>query len=541
MSKRIILLLVSLTVLCSASYRNLTGADKSIPASNLMIKRDTVEKWDVFEVELISEKKFKNPFEDVTLTAWFTTGSTTKEVNGFYDGGSTWKIRFMPEETGQYNFRTESNYKGFSGLTGSFQSVGPSPGNQGPVRVDKKYHFSYADGTPCFIMGTTIYNWIFRPAELRQNTLESLEAYQFNKARMVVFPQYFKLPSGDNVFEGIDISYEPDMPPYKGKLYAFDYRNFNVEYFRNLENRIRELRDIGVEADVILFHNYDFGLWGIDDGLSDDDALFYLDYLMVRISSLRNVWWSLANEYDLVMPEGKNARSVPDRRDWDRIGNYIMNNDPYNHPRSVHEWSKIYPNRPWMTHVSCQKPDTYNLLIRLKKEYQKPVICDEYQYEGNIADGWGNLTPQQAVFRHWLSVMAGAYATHGDCYVADTNIKDSFFTYGGEITVKGSSRLKFLKEIVEQLPFQEMAPLEEFSKDHKKFCLSKGNDVMLFLLTGDYTDRKLYFNSSGLANKYDVTVYDTWNCSVADRVREVGSYDASKHHGLIAVKAIRIK
>ncbi|MBN2762546.1 MAG: DUF5060 domain-containing protein [Bacteroidales bacterium] len=541
MRRKIIFLIVLCAIFCLPGYGIQTKTDKELPGGNAVIQRDTVEKWDVFEVELISKKEFKKPFEDVTLTAWFTIGSTTKKVTGFFDGNSTWKIRFMPEETGQYNFRTESDYIEFSGLTGTFQSAEPSPGNHGPVSVDKKYHFSYADGTPCFIMGTTIYNWIFRPADVRQKTLESLRTYRFNKARMVVFPQYFKLPSGKNVFEGIDISYAPDTPPYKGKPYDLDYRDFNIDYFRNLEDRIRELRDIGVEADVILFHNYDFGLWGIDDGLSDDDALFYLNYLVARISSLRNVWWSLANEYDLVMPEGKNARSVLDRREWDRIGNYLMENDPYNHPRSVHEWSKIYPNRPWMTHVSCQKPDTYDLLIRLKKEYQKPVICDEYQYEGNIIDGWGNLTPQQAVLRHWLSVMAGAYATHGDCYVSETNIKDSFFTYGGEIKGQGSSRLKFLKEIVNSLPFQEMAPLEEFTKDRNRFCLSKGNDIMLFLLTSDCPDRKLNFNGNGLTNKYDVTVYDTWNRSVVDRVHEVGSYDASKYQGLIAIKAVRIK
>lgn len=109
MRKRIILLIVSWTVFCSASYGNQTGAVKSIPASNPMIKRDTVEKWDVFEVELITKKEFKKPFEDVTLTAWFTIGSTTKKINGFFDGNFTWKIRFMPEETGHYNFRTESN------------------------------------------------------------------------------------------------------------------------------------------------------------------------------------------------------------------------------------------------------------------------------------------------------------------------------------------------------------------------------------------------------------------------------------------------
>lgn len=45
----------------------------------------------------------------------------------------------MPEETGEYVFRTGSNHAGFDGIEGVFQSVEPSPGNHGPVRADKKF------------------------------------------------------------------------------------------------------------------------------------------------------------------------------------------------------------------------------------------------------------------------------------------------------------------------------------------------------------------------------------------------------------------
>ncbi|NJD03650.1 MAG: DUF4038 domain-containing protein [Ruminiclostridium sp.] len=502
----------------------------------MKISGEKVEKWDVFEVELISRKDFTQPFEEVELSACFMADSTIKKVNGFYDGNSTWKIWFMPEMTGEYKFRIESSNDEFDGLEGSFHSIGASPGNHGPVRIDKKYHFSYADGTPCFIMGTTIYAWTYRPQEIREKTLESLKKNNFNKARMLVFPKYL---AG---FDEIDLTYEPPMLPYEGGKHNLDYRSFNVEYFRNFEERVKDLQEIGTEADVILFHNYDFGMWGIDDGLSDDDALFYLKYLIARISAYRNVWWSLANEYDLYKEaDGSGFRFKDNRRDWDRIGNYIMENDPYSHPRSIHECFRIYPDREWMTHVSCQKSNTYALMMDLKHRYKKPVIDDEYRYEGNLSYGWGNLSAQEELMRHWLSVMAGAYATHGECYVVGGNKKDIFWTYGGKMVGQSAPRLKFLKEVITELPFQEMAPAHDRADGCEKFCLSKAYDVHLFLLTDNCTEREISLGfPDGIERKYTVTVYDIWNCSIVDQVSGVTYYNASHLPGMLVVKAEKI-
>jgi len=191
--------------------------------------------------------------------------------------------------------------------------------------------------------------------------------------------------------------------------------------------QVGNLRDRGIEADIILFHNYDFGMWGIDEGMSDNDAVFYLEYLAARLSAYRNVWWSLANEYDLwITSDGVDAVSKTDRRDWDRMGQTIKDADPYNHPVSIHNYGPIYPDRPWMSHVSYQFANVYSLLLDLKRQYGKPVINDEYQYEGNLPFGWGNLSGMETVIRHWLTLMAGGYGTHGECFVVDGNKKDIF-------------------------------------------------------------------------------------------------------------------
>ena len=50
------------------------------------------------------------------------------------------------------------------------------------------------------------------------------------------------------------------------------------------------------------------------------------------------------------------------------------------------------------------------------RQFEKPVVVDEYGYEGNIAMTWGSIAPREAVEMHWSIVMAGAYGSHGESY-----------------------------------------------------------------------------------------------------------------------------
>src|SRR5204862_2712688 len=114
----------------------------------------------------------------------------------------------------------------------------------------------------------------------------------------------------------------------------------------NLEKRIRQLRDMNIEADIILFLPYDDGRWGFDrmDAESDDR---YLKYVVARLAAYRNVWWSMANEFDFM--KEKQAS------DWDRYFHIVQQCDPYDRLRSIHNGRRIYEhNKPWVSHASIQ-------------------------------------------------------------------------------------------------------------------------------------------------------------------------------------------
>ena len=464
-----------------------------------------VERWGRFELRITSATIYENPFLDVGIRARFVHNGNEHWVDGFYDGDQSWVVRYMPDQLGEYTFTTSSDDQEFDGRTGSFVAVEPGPGNHGPVRVSGREHFSYADGTPYFALGTTIYAWFYRPEEIRRQTLASLEKHGFTKARMLVFPKHIK------GLEGVNLSYDPPGYPYDGEPNAFDFSRFLPEYFQEYERRIDELSAIGVQADVILFHQYDSGMWGLDQ-LNDDEALHYLRYMLARLGSFRNVWWSLANEYNIL----QRSRW----RDWDAIGTYLMENDPYGHLRSIHNWTfaPIYPDRAWMTHVCYQNPNTYQLLMDLKRSYGKPVVNDEYEYEGDVPYNWGNSSAELTLHRHWLTAMAGGYGTHGECYVIDGNIRDIFWTYGGTIIGKSAPRLAFLRQVMESIPWQEMVPDLTLSFDLDVCCLRRGTDLYLFYFRHALPGKRLSFGSeSGSTVAYEATTFDLWNC------RELGT------------------
>src|SRR5882724_3521203 len=93
----------------------------------------TTEQWGIFELSLPGPTS-GNPFTEVELSARFTQGATSVEATGFYDGGGTYRVRFMPEKTGEWNYTTKSNRPELDGKTGALTDTAAAAKNHGPVR-----------------------------------------------------------------------------------------------------------------------------------------------------------------------------------------------------------------------------------------------------------------------------------------------------------------------------------------------------------------------------------------------------------------------
>ncbi len=455
-----------------------------------------VEKWDVFELELKGPAG-GNPFVDVRFSAIFTDGAHTHEVDGFYDGEGVYRVRFMPEATGAWRYETKSNRWELTGKLGTFTVTPAAKGNHGPVRVRHTFHFAYADGTPFKPVGTTIYNWLDTPEEVQEQTLQTLATAPFNKARMLILPQT----------EAFRRKIPPARWPFVGKPPRdWDLTRFNVEFFRHYEQRLGQLRALGIEADLILFNPYGKP-WGFDTmGAAADER--YVRYVVARFGAFRNVWWSLANEFDFVRTKTM--------ADWDRLFELVQAADPYDHLRSIHNGALLYDHaKPWVTHVSMQngaaveEPGRAELY---RDVWRKPVVYDEVKYEGDSHYRWGNLSAQEMVHRFWCGTVAGTYVGHGDYFYRDET--DTWTSFGGKLHGESAPRLAFLRKILEDGPASGIDPIDKWQE------ANTGGVPGLYYLT--YFGReqpsewefKLYKNGVADGQRYRVEVIDTWAMTI---------------------------
>jgi hypothetical protein len=241
---------------------------------------DSAERWGEYEVALQGPRA-GNPYVDVQLRARFQYRDRMVDVDGFYDGDGVYRVRFMPDEIGEWSYRTSSNAAELDGRQGRIACTAPGAGNHGPVRVRYVTHFAYEDGAPYVPLGTTCYAWVHQGDKLEEQTLATLRTAPFNKMRMCVFPKSYVYNQNEPVY----------YPFERNAAGQNDFTRFNPAFFRHLEQRVRDLEALGIEADLILFHPYD--RWGYASmGAEADDR--YLRYVVARLSAYRNVWWSMA-------------------------------------------------------------------------------------------------------------------------------------------------------------------------------------------------------------------------------------------------------
>ncbi len=456
----------------------------------------TVEQWGTFEISL-SGSTNGNPFLDVQLSARFSCATSIVEVAGFYDGDGMYRVRFMPNDQGQWHYTTRSNRSELDGKTGEFTATPPSVGNHGPVHVANTYHFAYADGAPFRPIGTTAYNWWHMSEALEGQTLATLAASPFNKIRMCVFPKH-------NAGATNELALYPFVgtPPKD-----WDLARFDPKFFRHLEKRVGDLRDRGIEAEPILFDPYDKGRWGFDRMPPDVDDR-YVHYLVARLAAYRNVWWSLSNEYDFNKQKKES--------DWDRLFHVLEAADPYGHLRSIHNGFLIYNNtQPWITHASIQNGSAVEDAGRAemyRDVYRKPVVYDEVKYEGSSSKRWGNLSGEEMVFRFWQGTIAGTYVTHGEIV---TNEQHTLWVSdGGKLFGQSPPRLAFLRDVLKESPATGIDPIDKWQDSNMGGKLGEYYLLYFGKQTPSSWSFELYKDRIANGMRFKVEILDTWNMTI---------------------------
>lgn len=352
----------------------------------------TVGQWKMFEVSITNSKSYANPFADVTLEADLKapSGRMTK-VYGFYDGEQTWRLRFMPDEAGQWKYDARFS-DGPPGFNGTFRCV--KGDLHGPLRVNRKnpLWFEYADGTPCYLRAFHIWDLGKLDPTVQAKTLDFAKSQGFNAV------------CGPHMGP-------PDNMPWEGTSKRdVDFYRLNLEAWQGLDRAIEML----AERDMVLIP---FSIFGGTNGMPK--MLFwrqqdmFLRYWVARWGGYWNVTFQPTSEWEESFSEAEILR----------IGERLQELDHGRHLISAHSLrasSDTVQQAKWYGYHTVQDkliqydPIKYTSFAQLHEKVQKPILAHECLWEGNLYQKEAGLDMDNMRKGAWVIALSGAQINYAD-------------------------------------------------------------------------------------------------------------------------------
>lgn len=268
--------------------------------------------WMKHEIRFESEKIYNNPIYDVKeFKVTFTSQSgQTLNVNGFWDGGKNWKVRFCPNETGVWKWVSYCSDKKNTGLHNKEGEFNCKLNNsnediykRGAIYHPKgKYYLTYNDGKPFFWLACTAWNGALKSNDEEWDFyLQQRKNNNYNVIQLVTtqWRGCDKNPEGLVAFEGCG------------------YIKINPEFFKRIDRKIDKANEKGLVVSPVILWALPFGQGRyLSPGyaLPIDEAVLLAKYIVARYQG-NHVIWTLGGD-------GKYYGSLEDR--WKEIGRQVF-------------------------------------------------------------------------------------------------------------------------------------------------------------------------------------------------------------------------
>jgi hypothetical protein len=345
-----------------------------------------VLRWTAYELAFESERTREHPFWDVDLTVELTAPSGRAfTIDGFWDGGQTWRARLRLDEIGEWRWRTFASDADDAGLhdqSGALTCVpyeGPNPVyRHGPVQVAGDGHtLAHADGTSFLWLGDTVWNGL-----IRANDADWGDYLCTRRAQGFSVIQFFSTH-----WRGLATD------PEGQAAYAEDGRfTVNPRFYQRLDPKVASIADHGLLASAIVV----LSLYDEEPGWAWPAAqlIRFARWLRARWGAY-HVAWSFGGDGDF---SGERAER------WKPIGAAVYNNPPEAlvtmHPRGWCWVGDEFRDQPWVTFYVYQSghsadepkvrwlpegPHTNDWL----QQPPRPIINVEPNYEDHPSYGSG--------------------------------------------------------------------------------------------------------------------------------------------------------
>lgn len=321
---------------------------------------------------------------DFWLTLQTPSGQTRK-VYGFWDGGTTWRVRLLATEEGTWQFTTHSQppLSGLAGRRGHFvcrrqPANRPAVLPHGPLQVRPgATYLSRLDGTPFFWLGDTVWNGpLLASADDWDTFLQDRQAKQFSVIQFVLIAPW---RTAHTDADG-QVAYHLE----DGALVI------HPSFFQRMDQRIDAIQRRGLVSAAVLL--WALGRKEVSPGqLPDPLAIRLARYAVARYQG-HDVVWLLGGDENYHDQRGQR---------WAGIGQAVFPEEMPRAPVTLHPQGMQWPFEPlrkekWLDFLGYQSGhgDDARTLEWIhsgpvsqawSRDPIKPILNLEPPYEGHLA------------------------------------------------------------------------------------------------------------------------------------------------------------
>ena len=419
-----------------------------------------VPQWQRTEIALTAATPRADPYHELVVTARFT-GPNGRVIDrpAFWDGGSSWKIRFAPDQPGGWNWVTSASDPGDGGLHGRSGALlctpatGENPNyRHGFLRLsDDRRRFTYADGTPFFWLGDT--HWLM-PDRERVDACNHPE----HAGGPCPYGGQFQHLLASRIALGFTVYQTyPDVP-----------KQIDPERLRTvMDVQLDQLADRGLVVALGVGH------FNSSMSVPVTELRCWARHLVARYGA-HPVVWITCQEMNWEEDHQMNRIAV-----WKEVAQEIATNDGYRHPHSGHQAvvdvaTRPLGNEPWHTWFALQGGHLnsgYTTQARYAGYYHfqptRPVIEAEAMYEDIDCGGVAHVDEvRRSAWRALLCGCAGYTYGGGGIWAMKWDPADPFLReynhpiaawYAG-MELPGAAQMAVLKRILAALPWTSVEP-----------------------------------------------------------------------------------
>jgi hypothetical protein len=419
--------------------------------------------WDRFQVSILNTKSYADPYRDTELNVTFTRPDGKKiKFWGFYDGDSTWTIRFMPDMLGSWQYNASFS-DGQLGKKGSFTCV-PSdlPGMISQDEVNSIW-FGYTGGKHMmmrsFHAGDRFFaaNW---PDHKRKTFLDWIQKQGYNTLSI---GSHYLNRDADTRGRGWDT---PDLwDNATRELKAAEYDKMEV------------ILDDLAKREIIVHPFGGFLGANSDYPENNSDRRLYFKYTIARLGSYWNIMLNVAG------PEL--AKWTLSESEVAKIGEEIKSLDVFDHLLACHQTSNknFFKDQAWNNYDCYQGTKTHDLdklyreLTQTFRSTGEPLYAHETLWSGNKYHP--GYTDDQLRKNAIVINMAAAALNFGDM---DGN-SSSGFSGSLDLADRRQDRHNIVKNVwdfFESIEFWKMSPRPDLTT--AGYCLANAGETYLIYL-----------------------------------------------------------